>query len=430
MTVALSFAFHKFIALPSKVYCDAFLILSRLNDARAGRISSYDRKEGFPLSEERKCVRALIWGALGAVALNSALRDFQSAATTLARGLELFEPLFVGFAIAFVLNPVVRFFEERAFFRCNKKHTRRGILLCRGLSVGATCVTVACAVGIFFLVVAPEFATAAGVLRENLADYLSGFATWAEGAEKTVEHYVNIPDFVDWQEIAVAVARAVGIGQESGMIDGAVNLTASLLGETVDVLLGAILAVYILVQKERIARFFRNSIRAFSPKKTAERIFHVFRIINSTFRGFVGGQIAEALIFGGLIFLGMKLLRLPYAAAVAAVMSITALVPIVGAWVGTLLCMLILLSTSPANSLLFLAFELVAQMIDNNLIYPRVMGRSIGMPGLLILVAVLLGGAFGGIVGALLGAPVLAVLYALLRETVAERLARKGLRRE
>ena len=382
------------------------------------------------MSEERKCVRALIWGALGAVVLNSALRDFQSAATTLSRGLELFEPLFLGFAIAFVLNPVVRFFEKRAFYRCDKKHTRRGSLLCRGLSVGAAFLTVVCGVGIFFLVVAPEFTTAASLLKENLSDYLANFAAWAESTARTVERYVNIPDLVDWQEIAAAVARAVGIGQEEGVIDGAVNFTASLLGVAADVLLGAILAVYILMQKEKILRFFRNFIRAYFSERAADKALSVSRLINNTFRGFLGGQMTEAVIFGVLIFLGMKLLRLPYAAAVAAIMGLTALVPIVGAWVGTAFCMLILLSTSPADALLFFAFELVAQQIDNNFIYPRVMGHSTGLPGLLVLVAVLLGGAVGGIVGTLLGAPVMAVCYALVREATARRLAKKGLRQE
>ena len=193
-----------------------------------------------------------------------------------------------------------------------------------------------------------------------------------------------------------------------------------------DLLLSLIIAIYVLLQKEQIGRAANRLMEAYFPKKLREQVLSVARLSYSAFSNFVRGQLIEAVILGALCYLGLLILRIPNAPVVGLLVGVTALVPIFGAWIGGGLSAFLILLVDPGKVILFVVFLLILQQVEGNLIYPRVVGSALGLPGLLVLCAVLVGGNIGGVVGMLMGVPVVAVVYELLRRGVAHRIGKEN----
>lgn len=174
--------------------------------------------------------------------------------------------------------------------------------------------------------------------------------------------------------------------------------------------------MYLLAKKETVASHLKKLIVSVLPQKPAQRLLHIASLTNQTFTNFVSGQIIEAVIIGALCFLGMLILRIPYAGAVSAFVAVTALVPIFGAWLGGGFGALLILLAEPIKAMWFIIYLLILQQVEGNLIYPKVVGKSVGLPGLLVLMAVTIGGEAFGILGMLFSVPVCAVLYSLYLE--------------
>ena len=183
-----------------------------------------------------------------------------------------------------------------------------------------------------------------------------------------------------------------------------------------------IIAVYILAQKERIGRFVRRCASAFLPRRVAGRVEGICSMAAETFSNFIGGQLADSSILGLLCFIGMSIFRFPYANVISVVIGVTSLVPLVGAFVGIVIGALLILTLDPIKALLFVVFVLCLQQVEGNLIYPKVVGKAVGLPGVIVLSAVLVGGNIAGVLGGLCAVPISAVLYNLLREAVDARL--------
>lgn len=207
--------------------------------------------------------------------------------------------------------------------------------------------------------------------------------------------------------------------EQGGAIAGyALNMTTSLLGTVTDLLFGIIIAIYVLLDKERIGRFCYAVLNRFLPKKVCDRVSELAKLSFRLFSAFVRGQLLEAVILGVLCFVGMVIFRFPYALVVSLLVGVTALIPIVGAWIGGIVSALLVLLVSPIQALLLVIFILVLQQLEGDLIYPRVVGSTIGLPGLLVLSAVVVGQRLMGVAGILLCVPFTAVVYTVLREAV------------
>ena len=193
----------------------------------------------------------------------------------------------------------------------------------------------------------------------------------------------------------------------------------------VNTFLAIIFAFYSLGRKEVLARQGRRIVYSVLSEKSADRIIRIVRLSNTTFSNFISGQCLEAVILGSLFAIGMAILKLPYIALVSVIIGITALVPIVGAFIGCALGCLFILVDSPVQAVTFLVLFLVLQQIEGNLIYPKVVGTSIGLPGMWVLVAVSVGSELMGIMGMLVMIPLISVIYALLREFTQDRLDAK-----
>ena len=196
------------------------------------------------------------------------------------------------------------------------------------------------------------------------------------------------------------------------------NITTSILGALVNLLLALVFSVYMLAQKETLLAQSRRLLLAALPKKAGARTMHILKLTNNAFSSFVTGQVTEAVILGTLCCTGMLILRLPYALPVSVIISFTSLIPIFGAWIGAATGAFLIVFVSPIKALTFLIFLLILQQVEGNLIYPKVVGKSVGLPGLWVLAAVTIGGGAFGLLGMLIGVPICSVVYALVQDFI------------
>ena len=238
---------------------------------------------------------------------------------------------------------------------------------------------------------------------------LSGFAE---------EHGVMLPELaLNADQVKDTIT---GFLQEKGdsVVNTTLNITTSIVGALVNLLLALVFSVYLLAQKETLIAQAKRLLQRILPKKAADRLMHLLSLTNNAFSSFVSGQVTEAVILGTLCCLGMLILRLPYALPVSVIIAALSLIPIFGAWIGAATGAFLIVFQSPIKALWFLIFLLILQQVEGNLIYPRVVGKSVGLPGLWVLAAVTIGGGAFGVLGMLLGVPVCAVIYTLMQDFI------------
>ena len=204
-----------------------------------------------------------------------------------------------------------------------------------------------------------------------------------------------------------------------------IGFIISFVGGIFDFIISMVFAIYILSSKEKLKTQFKNIIRAYLSEKNAKYILKICSLSKTTFYNFITGQCTEALVLGTLCFIGMLILRLPYAITISVLIAVTALIPIIGAFIGIIIGAILILSIDPIKSAIFIVFLIVLQQIESNVIYPKVVGNSVGLPGMWVLVAVVVGGGFAGMLGLLLGLPTASILYIIFKEDVMNRLNKR-----
>ena len=368
--------------------------------------------------------RAAVMLVTYAIVLYCALQHLGQVRGFLGGVWAVFKPITVGLCIAFVLNVLLNFF-EKTLLRGLKGGRVQGLR--RALGVVLTLIAAIGIVALVALVVAPKVGESvnliigalpqsAGELGEWLRSSLARLSLAPEQIDGVVEKINTLADqLLRWIEAEYAMLAGKVLG-----------VTSTLLSFVFDLLLSLIIAIYVLLQKEQIGRAANRLMEAYFPKKLRERVWNVSKLSYSAFSNFVRGQLIEAVILGALCYLGLLILRIPNAPVVGLLVGVTALVPIFGAWIGGGLSAFLILLVDPGKVILFVVFLLILQQVEGNLIYPRVVGSALGLPGLLVLCAVLVGGNIGGVVGMLMGVPVVAVLYELLRESVARRIGKEN----
>lgn len=252
--------------------------------------------------------------------------------------------------------------------------------------------------------------------------FLEEAAAWLEknNAGNTADMLKN----VDWNNVMDKVADVVKSGFTS-FVNSTLTAVGAVVGSVVNFFIGLIFGIYILSGKEKLHSQVSRIMHAYMKERTVARIRYIYRTANETFSSFIIGQCTEAVILGTLCTIGMLLFRFPYAPMIGAFIGATALIPIVGAYLGAAVGAFMILTVDPLKALLFIIFIVVLQQLEGNLIYPRVVGSSIGLPGIWVLAAVTVGGGLGGIGGMLLGVPVAATAYKLIRNDVAGRNGRR-----
>ena len=371
-------------------------------------------------------IKGLLLVVCGGVAFYCALQNLDVVWGAVRGLLGILAPFLLGGALAFVLNVPMRAIERHLL-----QNSRRGAKLRRPLALVLTLLAVLGVLALASLVIGPGIADAVmsiipeipaafdrlqkqlNGLAESLAAYLPMIQEWLAG--------VNI----DWESLSRRVleyAQALGSGIVSsggGFIGGVVSGVSTFV-------IGLIFSFYILLQKEKLSRHGRQVIYGLLPLRQADRTLEILRLASRTFSSFLSGQCLEACILGTLFAVAMTIFRMPYALLVGVLIALTALIPIVGAFIGCAVGALLIAIDDPWKALWFIVLFLVLQQVEGNLIYPHVVGSSVGLPSIWVLFAVTLGGSLMGILGMLVFIPVCSVLYALFRGYVKDRLVQKA----
>ena len=333
--------------------------------------------------------------------------------------LGIFTPFLLGGAIAFVLNVPMRAIETRLL---------RGKT--RGRRAGALILALAAVVGVLALavyVIAPGIGEAAASIGDQLPYAMERL--WQQVT--VLEQYLPLLaetlgqwELSDWTSLAQKAAELLQ-GWGGSLVTSGGGLIGGVVSGVSTFIIALIFSFYLLMQKERLARQGRQVLYALLPERKADRALDILRLANRTFSSFLSGQCLEACILGTLFVVAMSLFRLPYALLVGVLIALTALIPIVGAFIGCIVGALLIAVTSPVKALVFVVLFLVLQQVEGNLIYPHVVGNSVGLPPIWVLAAVTVGGKLMGVIGMLVFIPLCSVLYALFRDYVKIRLAEK-----
>ena len=208
-------------------------------------------------------------------------------------------------------------------------------------------------------------------------------------------------------------AKEYVLNNSGKVIEATFGIASNVLNAFVNVFIGIVFAIYFLIDKEKISRQFNNIMKAYLPSKSCNKIIDIAKLSNRVFANFVSGQCLEAIIIGVLCFFGMIILRLPYAGAISVLVGFTALIPVFGAFIGTIVGAFLIFMVNPLQAVIFVIFIIVLQQLEGNLIYPHVVGKSVGLPGIWVLVAVTVGASINGILGMLLSVPLASIIYSL-----------------
>ncbi len=332
--------------------------------------------------------------------------------------IKLFMPFIIGLAIAFVLNVLVNVIEKKWLKNWKVKvMTKRAVSLLIALIL-----VIGFIVFLLFLII-PNlqntiaiFADSIPVYNENLQDLLNSWGIDANIINEVVEVLKSLGDTASTyiKENSNQVLETT-LGIATNVVTGFVNVT-----------IGLVFAIYFLAQKEKLNTQVNKLMDAYLPDKIINKIKDIASLSNKIFSNFVGGQCLEAIIIGFLCFLGMLILRLPYASTISVLVGFTALIPVFGAFIGTIIGAFLIFMVSPLQALIFIIFILVLQQLEGNLIYPKVVGKSVGLPGIWVLVAVTVGASINGVLGMLLSVPIVSIIYSIVATNVKYRLEEKN----
>ena len=371
---------------------------------------------------DRKTVRTILFIITFAVALYTAAQNLRAIYQAVGSVWGVFSVVITGLAIAFVLNVPLKLFEERVFYGLSED--RRAVVrrLRRPLSIVCALLVTLGAVVILFLVLLPRLMETLVVVADNLPGYIDQFISWVEDllARFNLQSGDLTDIEIDWAGAIDSFLNGI-IDRFDDIIGTATNVGTSVVGALVDALFSLIIAIYVLADKERVCAFTRRLITCFLPSRASGGLVRMAGMASETFGNFIAGQLMDSLILGILCYIGMRLFRFPYPEVISVVIGVTSLVPLVGSFVGELIGAFLILITSPLKALLFIVFILCLQQLEGSFIYPRVVGKSVGLPGVVVLSAVLVGGNIASVTGALLAVPICAMLYSLLLEALEAR---------
>lgn len=346
-----------------------------------------------------------------------ALVNFSKIIAFLGKVISIFSPFLLGIILAFVLNVLNNFIEKKIFGKIKPSKIWNKIKrpLCITLSLILVFLT------IFFVMnlLIPQLKNSASLFTDTLPAYkedIIGILNKFDVDESTVN---KVGEYLD--NFGKVITDYIK-GNSKDVITVTTEVATSVINIISKGIITLVFAIYMIAQKETLSRQINKIMRAYLKPKTINKINTIGTLANKTFSNFVTGQCLEALIFGSLVFVGMLIFRFPYASTIGVLLGFTALIPIFGAFIGTAIGFILIMMVSPVKAILFVVFIIVLQQIEGNLIYPRVVGKSIGLPGMWVLLSVTVGGSIGGILGMLIATPLCSLLYALFTRMINDRL--------
>ena len=332
----------------------------------------------------------------------------------------ILKPFILGGALAFILNLPLSFLEKKVF----RNLKGRGEKFKRPLSIFLSLVFVLLLILILLLTVVPEVISAFESIISSIPSLVTRVESWSNDVLTPV--LKNNPELLksletNWDSLLSKSLSFLKDGL-SALLSSTLVAANSLISSITSFVVALIFAIYVLGDKERMERQFRSLLKAYTSKETEEYVLHVFSVLHRSFSSFISGQCLEAVILGSIFILVLSILRFPYSVMIGVVVMFSALLPIVGAFIACFFGAFIILLSSPVKALYFVVIFLIIQQLENNLIYPRVVGSSVGLPALWVFFAVTLGGALFGVLGMLFFIPVFSAVFVLLKEDVGRRI--------
>ena len=337
-------------------------------------------------------------------------------------------PFVLGGAIAYVINVPMSFLEKKIFKRVKKENKTVG-KLARPISLFLTIVLAAGVIALVIFGVIPQLTRTMGTLMTSIADFIPQMQSRIREFSHNNQEIMKLLEQVQFNPDQAIKWGINFLGNGAGnMINTTMSAVGSIVSGLATFFIALSFACYVLCQKEKLHVQIRKVLFAFLPEKKADTVLKVCSLTYRTFANFLTGQCLEAVILGCMFVVVLSILRIPYALLIGVLIAFTALVPVFGAFIGCAAGSFLIFMISPKQAIVFIIVFLVLQQIEGNLIYPHVVGESVGLPSIWVLAAVTIGGNLMGIVGMLIFIPLLSVFYTIFREFVYLRLKKQHIK--
>ena len=367
--------------------------------------------------EIKKWITLIIVAIIGYWTIN----NFKVVGEILSNILNIIFPFILGGSLAFILNIPMTFFENK-MLKQKKKKQSKNLKLIRIFSIFFAIVVILVVVTLIVTLIVPELIDIVNLLTDNIPYYV-------EEISKLIQEHsdklTNINSVIVNKDIDIENIKNQILSQIPGLLTSSISIVGSIFSGIATFFIAIVFAIYILVDKEKLQEQSKKILYAYLKKEKADKLINIGKVANNTFKNFFTVQCLEATILGTLCMIGMLILRIPYAMPIGVLIGVTALIPVVGAFIGIIIGAILILSVSPIKVITFVIFVLILQQIEGNLIYPRVVGNSVGLPGMWVLVAVSVGGSLGGILGMLIGVPIASIIYTLVKKDVNKKIRTK-----
>jgi len=340
--------------------------------------------------------------------------------------LGVFSPIIIGLCLAFILNLPLRFFEEIVFRKLTRKNGKVWSKIKRAVCLVLSLTLILSLITLLLAFIIPEFVEACTNFFMNLDEYVRNL-------NSTIDYYVGILHLPISLSLDADVWNAIGawalslFDNDSGAIaQNAINFIIGFFNSILNFVLGFALSIYILASKEKLGKLCKSLVYATMNRTNARKFISVITLTNKAFTGFVAGQCLEVLTIGILCFIGMLIFQFPYAIMISCIIAVTAFIPIFGPFIGTAIGGFIILLQSPTKAIWFVIFIIILQQIESNVIYPKIMGKQVGLPSVWVLASVTIGGGLFGIPGIIISVPICSVLYTLISQWIIMRLEKNN----
>lgn len=374
----------------------------------------------------KKNIKTIIFVMFACILFYLGIRNIGIVFGAVGDLLGLMFPFILGAVIAFILNVPMTRIEYWIFHRTDKLKSAR-----RPLSFVVTLAVVIGVLIIAMYIIIPQIAETMMSIARELPGAINSLQDWVFSK---MSYWKALQDLaeqlsVDWTDIAQKLSVFIQ-NMATSMVNSGIGAVTNIIGAIVNFFIGFVFAVYLLMAKEKLAGQIKQVLFAVFKEDTAEKILYVCSLSSRTFSKFISGQCLDACILGVMFFIAMTILKMPYAMLISVLIAFTALIPMVGAFIGCAIGALLILMVSPFKSLIFIIMFLVLQQLEGNLVYPHVVGNSVGLPSIWVLVAITIGGNLMGVVGMIIFIPISSVAYSLFRLFVKDRLKKKGIPKE
>lgn len=328
--------------------------------------------------------------------------------------LGLFSSFFIGIAIAFILNNPCKSIET--FLESKFNFKKRSVL--RGISVTTTYIIFLIIIVLLIWFVIPQLFESIQGLVSNLGIYFNNF----QSLINNVTAFLEI-DPIDVSDLSKVISSTIDKLMDglTDIVSQIITITTNVISVTISFFVSIIFSIYILTSKEKLINQAKIILKTYLSEKVYDTIYYIYHIVVDIFTKYIIGQATEALILGALCFIGMVIFRFDYPLLISVIIAVLALVPVVGAYIGGFISFLILLLISPVKAVWFVIFIVVLQQFEGNVIYPRVVGGSVGLPAIWVLLSITVGGGIAGPIGILVAVPVTSVFYTLIKDDIIKR---------